>query len=163
VINSHRLEPDWARVIDPNVPLTLKPINPAGNITAYRGNAYLHSENTGSVMSATQELTKATPKQIQSVRDQIVRRFHPERIILFGSYAYGDPSPDSDVDLLVIMRFEGSSREQTARIRTHIDTPIALDLIVRTPDQISQRLAMGDFFMEEITKQGKVLYEAHHA
>lgn len=114
-------------------------------------------------MSATQELTKATPKQIQSVRDQIVRGFQPEKIILFGSYAYGDPSPDSDVDLLVIMRFDGSSREQTARIRTQIDTPIALDLIVRTPDQISQRLAMGDFFMEEITKQGKVLYEAHHA
>jgi uncharacterized protein len=114
-------------------------------------------------MSATQELTKATPKQIQSVCDQIVRWFHPERIILFGSYAYGDPSLDSDVDLLVVMQFEGSSREQATKIRSRIDTPVALDLIVRTPDQIFQRLAMGDFFMGEITTQGKVLYEAHHA
>lgn len=123
----------------------------------------MHSAETGSVMSATQELTKTTPKQIQSVCDQIVRWFRPERIILFGSYAYGDPSPDSDVDLLVVMRFEGSSREQATKIRSSIATPVALDLIVRTPDQISERLAMGDFFMAEITTHGKVLYEAHHA
>ncbi|MEK6407444.1 MAG: nucleotidyltransferase domain-containing protein [Acidobacteriota bacterium] len=114
-------------------------------------------------MSATEELTKATAEQIQRLCDEIVRCFHPERIILFGSYAYGDPSPDSDVDLLVVMPFEGSSREQAARIRSLIDTPLALDLLVRSPNQISERLAMDDFFISEITKQGKVLYEAHHA
>jgi predicted nucleotidyltransferase len=114
-------------------------------------------------MSATQELTRATPKQIQGVCDQIVRWFHPERIILFGSYAYGNPSPDSDVDLLVVMQYEGSSREQAAKIRSLIDTPVALDLLVRTPEQISERLAMGDFFLSDITTQGKVIYEAHHA
>lgn len=114
-------------------------------------------------MRASQELTKATPEQIQNLCDEIIGLFHPERVILFGSYAYGDPSPDSDVDVLVVMRFEGSSREQATRIRSRIDTPIALDLIVRTPEQISERLAMGDFFISEITTQGKVLYEAHHA
>ena len=113
-------------------------------------------------MSAIQELTKATPEEIQGLCDEIVGLFHPERVILFGSYAYGDPSPDSDVDVLVVMRFEGSSREQAAKLRGHIDTPVALDLIVRTPEQISGRLAMGDFFISEITTQGKVLYEAHY-
>src|SRR4030095_13236840 len=114
-------------------------------------------------MSAIQQLTKATPKQIQNLCDQIVRCFRPERIILFGSYAYGDPSPDSDVDLLVVMQYDGSSREQAARIRSILDTPVALDLLVRTPEQISERLAMGDFFLNDITTQGKVIYEAHHA
>lgn len=114
-------------------------------------------------MSAIPELTRATPKQIQNLCDQTVRWFRPERIILFGSYAYGDPSPDSDVDLLVVMQYEGSSREQAAKIRSLIDTPVALDLLVRTLKQISERLAMGDFFLNDITTQGKVIYEAHHA
>ena len=117
----------------------------------------------GSDMSATQQLTKTTPEQIQHLCDEIVRGFRPERVILFGSYAYGNPSPESDVDLLVVMPFQGSSREQAVRIRSSVDTPIAFDLIVRTPQQISERLAMGDFFLEEITKQGKVIYEAPHA
>lgn len=141
-------------------PLRLKLANPAGNITAYRGSASRFAKDHPA-MSATEELTKATAEQIQRLCDEIVRWFHPERIILFGSYAYGDPSPDSDVDLLVVMPFEGSSREQAARIRSRIDTPVALDLLVRTPNQISERLAMDDFFISEITKQGKVLYEAH--
>ena len=89
-------------------------------ISLFTEAAHLACAGTGSVMSATQELTKATPKQIQSVCDQIVRWFHPERIILFGSYAYGDPSLDSDVDLLVVMQFEGSSREQATKIRSRI-------------------------------------------
>jgi predicted nucleotidyltransferase len=124
--------------------------------------ALLHCRD-GSDMSATQQLTKTTPEQIQHLCDEIVRGFHPERVILFGSYAYGNPSPESDVDLLVVMPFQGSSREQAVRIRSSIDTPIAFDLIVRTPQQISERLAMGDFFFEEITEQGKAIYEAHHA
>lgn len=114
-------------------------------------------------MNAGQVQSKATSEQIQRVCDEIVRGFHPERIVLFGSYACGDPTPESDVDILVVMSFEGSSREQAAKIRTVIDTTVALDLLVRTPEQISERLAMGDFFIYEITTQGKVLYEAHLA
>ena len=113
-------------------------------------------------MSATGEPRVSTAKQIARLCEQIVRGFYPQRVILFGSYAYGQPSPDSDVDLLVVMQFEGSSREQAAKIRSRIDTPVALDLLVRTPEQVSERLAMGDFFMHEIIEQGKVLYEADH-
>jgi predicted nucleotidyltransferase len=114
------------------------------------------------VMSAVEELDISTAEQITQLCEQIVRAFHPQKVILFGSYAYGQPSLDSDVDLLVVMSFEGSSREQAAKIRSRIDTPVALDLLVRTPGQISERLAMGDFFMREIIEQGKVLYEANH-
>lgn len=112
-------------------------------------------------MRATEEL-KVSEAQIAQLCEQIVREFRPQKVILFGSYAYGQPSPDSDVDLLVVLPFDGSSREQAAKIRGQIDTPIALDLLVRTPEQISERLAMDDFFVREITEHGKVLYEADH-
>ena len=113
-------------------------------------------------MSTTEELQTSTAEQIAQLCEQIVHEFHPQKVILFGSYAYGQPSPDSDVDLLVVMPFEGSSREQAAKIRSHIETSVALDLLVRTPEQLSERLAMDDFFVREITEQGKVLYEANH-
>jgi uncharacterized protein len=113
-------------------------------------------------MSAIEELHVSMVEQIAQLCEQIVREFRPQKIILFGSYAYGQPSPDSDVDLLVVMPFPGSSREQAAKIRSRIDTPVALDLLVRTPEQIAGRLAMGDFFMREIVEQGKGLYEANH-
>ncbi len=114
-------------------------------------------------MSAIEQLNLNIMEQIHQLCDQIVREFHPRKIILFGSYAYGQPTEDSDVDILVIMSFNGSSRDQAVKIRTRIDTPVAMDLLVRTPEQISERLAMDDFFIREIIEQGKVLYEANHA
>jgi predicted nucleotidyltransferase len=114
-------------------------------------------------MSATEQLTATAAEQIRELCDQIVREFHPQKLILFGSYAYGQPSIDSDVDLLIIMPFVGSSREQAVKIRSRIDTPVALDLLVRTPEQIAERLEMGDFFIREITEQGRVLYESNHS
>ena len=101
--------------------------------------------------------------EIKNLCEQISRDFRPERIILFGSHASGSPTPNSDVDLLVVMSFEGSPRQQAVKIRSRIDTSIPLDLLVRTPEQLSERLAMGDFFVREITESGKVLYEADHA
>jgi predicted nucleotidyltransferase len=101
-------------------------------------------------------------REIRDLCDQITREFNPEKIILFGSHAHGTPQWDSDVDPLVIMPFRGRPASQATRIRSRIDTPVALDLLVRTPEQISKRLAMGDFFIAEIMERGKVLYEAHH-
>jgi uncharacterized protein len=102
-------------------------------------------------------------KYIEDLREQIVRVANPEKIILFGSYAYGEPNEDSDVDLLVVMPFEGSPQRQAFRISLQISAPMALDLLVRTPEHIAERIEMGDFFMQEITSQGKVIYEADHA
>jgi predicted nucleotidyltransferase len=101
-------------------------------------------------------------EQIRNLCDSIVSEFHPEKIILFGSHAYGNPSWDSDVDLLVIMPFKGRPARQAIRIRSRVDTPFALDMLVRTPEQIVERLLMGDFFIREIVERGKVLYEANH-
>lgn len=101
--------------------------------------------------------------KIQAFSQQIAERFQPERIILFGSYAYGQPTEDSDVDLLVILPFEELPVQKAIAIRQQLKAPFPLDLMARTPQQIQQRLEMGDFFIQDIMKNGRVLYEAHHA
>lgn len=101
-----------------------------------------------------------TKEILGEIVSRIVTALHPEKIILFGSYVYGRPSPDSDVDLLVIM--ESSSRpvdrylavSQLIRPR-----PFPLDIVVRTPGEIDQALKNGDSFSKEIISLGKVLYE----
>jgi predicted nucleotidyltransferase len=107
-------------------------------------------------------LSRSTSREIRHLCEQIAREFNPEKIILFGSQANGTPDWDSDVDLLVVMPFKGRPARQATRIRNRIDTSVALDLLVRTPDQISERIAMGDLFISGIMERGKVLYEAHH-
>jgi predicted nucleotidyltransferase len=90
---------------------------------------------------------------------QIAERFQPEKIILFGSYAYGTPHAESDVDLLVIMPAYDAVN-QAIRICLALDHPFSLDLIVRTPRQIERGLKDDNWFLREVMSQGKVLYEA---
>ena len=96
---------------------------------------------------------------IKNFANKIVTRFNPEKIILFGSYAAEDPSTGSDVDLLVIMNFEGRPLQKAFEIRKSIKRSFPLDLLVRRPDDIAYRLSQGDFFINEIIQKGKVLYE----
>jgi predicted nucleotidyltransferase len=93
---------------------------------------------------------------------QIAERFHPERIILFGSYAYGTPNPDSDVDLLVIMPTRNQVW-QAIQIDEALERGFPLDLLVRTPKTLAKRLRWGDWFLREIVTRGKVLYEKSNA
>lgn len=99
-------------------------------------------------------------QEIRRVCAQIARLFQPERIVLFGSYAYGKPTADSDVDLLIVMPFEGKGFRKAAEILSRIDADFPLDLLVRTPKEISRRLTGGDFFLREITEKGELLYAA---
>ena len=89
---------------------------------------------------------------------QIVHRFHPQQIILFGSYAYGQPRQESDVDLLVVMDTPLPETEQAVRICQAIKYHFGLDLIVRTPATMARRLALGDPFLREVVSKGKILY-----
>ncbi len=99
-------------------------------------------------------------QKIYEWRDRIVKHFQPIKILLFGSYAYGQPTEDSDVDMLVIMPFEGRGAHKSAEIATVTHPRFAVDLLVRTPEQVKTRLDLGDFFIREIVENGKVLYEA---
>jgi predicted nucleotidyltransferase len=96
---------------------------------------------------------------IRKFARDVAERFQPERIILFGSHAYGSPHRDSDVDILVVMPAR-NQLDQAVRISTAIDPPFPLDIIVRTPETMRWRLAEGDSFLQEIVTQGEVLYEA---
>ena len=98
---------------------------------------------------------------IEEFSQRIGREFGAERVILFGSYARGTVTDDSDVDLLVIGRFEGRSVDQSVKIRMKLRPQFPVDLIVRTPEKVRQRIEMGDGFMQEILQEGKVLYEAN--
>jgi predicted nucleotidyltransferase len=89
----------------------------------------------------------------------IAERFHPVKIIMFGSYAYGTPHAESDVDLLVIMPAYDVVN-QAIRICCAFKYPFSLDLIVRTPKQIERGLKQDNWFLREIVEKGKVLYEA---
>ncbi len=97
---------------------------------------------------------------IRDVCRRIAEEFKPEKIILFGSYAYGKPTPDSDVDLLVVMPFEGGYFHQAQKITERLNLALPMDLLVRTPEQVQYRLEIGDSFMREIIERGKVMYEA---
>lgn len=102
------------------------------------------------------------PSSILELSDHIVREFQPEQIILFGSYAYGTPTSDSDVDLLVVFPFEGTSFRKSLEILNKVNPKFPVDLIARTLEQIQQRLIWNDFFLCEIVEKGKALYKAAH-
>ncbi len=101
--------------------------------------------------------------RIVELAERIAQEFQPERIILFGSYAYGTPTEDSDVDLLVILPFEGNHTHKAIEIRSRVDAPFPMDLLARTPEVVQWRIEQGDFFLREITQKGKVLYESSHS
>jgi predicted nucleotidyltransferase len=88
---------------------------------------------------------------------QIVERFAPERIILFGSHAYGRPGRDSDVDVLVVMP-AANEISQSIRLTLALEPSFPLDLIVRTPEHLRRGLRDGDSFLREIVTKGKLLY-----
>lgn len=102
-------------------------------------------------------------RDIRRVCSQIAREFQPQRIILFGSYAYGQPTPDSDVDLLIVMPFEGRATEQAVKISSRLDHRFPIDLLVRTPQEIRERLGWNDVVLREIATKGEVLYESGDA
>ena len=96
---------------------------------------------------------------IEDVVCQIAEQFRPQRIVLFGSYAYGHPRPNSDVDLLVVLDTSLREAEQAVRICQAIDYHFGLDLIVRTPATLERRLTLGDPFLREVIDRGRVMYE----
>jgi predicted nucleotidyltransferase len=108
------------------------------------------------------KMEKISQRTISSFARRVARQFNPQKIILFGSYAYGKPTADSDVDMLVIMPFKGKGAQKATEILLATDPHFPIDLLVRTPEQIRTRIQLGDFFIREITQKGKVLYEATH-
>jgi predicted nucleotidyltransferase len=100
---------------------------------------------------------------IRKLCKRIAEAYHPEKIILFGSHAYGEPTPESDVDLMIVMDYEGRPVEQMLKIQRELDIVTPVDLLVRTPKEMDERLQDGDMFIVDILRRGKVMYESEHA
>ena len=99
-----------------------------------------------------------TEADIQAIADTIVRNFNPDRIVLFGSHARGDAGPDSDVDLLVVLPFEGSPIPVAAKIRVALPHTIPFDVLARTREQVEERTKVGDPFFCEVATTGRILF-----
>lgn len=89
----------------------------------------------------------------------LTREFAPKRVVLFGSYAKGHPTVDSDVDLLVVMDHSGDAVDQALQIRRRIPRAFPLDLLVQSHAEMQRRLARKDMFFVSIMRAGRVLYE----
>ncbi len=98
--------------------------------------------------------------RLPEVIKRLAESLNPHKIVLFGSYAYGRPTPDSDVDLLIIMDTSADSTERYLAVSRVIrPRPFPVDILVKTPDEIRDALARNDFFIDEIITRGIVLYE----
>ena len=118
--------------------------------------------------SRTKYATPAAPRppdpiiatELPRAVERIAAALHPEKIILFGSHAYGTPTYDSDVDLLVIWDTDASWQDRHLAVARLLRPRVfSVDLLVRTPGEIKTSLEKGDFFLREIISQGRMLYE----
>ena len=100
-----------------------------------------------------------TPGLLREIAQKVVRAFRPKNIILFGSYAYGKPTSDSDLDLLIVMESRDRPAERIRKVSDLFDPrPLPMDFIVLTPDEIRHRLSGFDPFLEEVLEKGQTLY-----
>ncbi|QQS47810.1 MAG: nucleotidyltransferase domain-containing protein [Acidobacteriota bacterium] len=120
------------------------------------------SNNASSQWYDSREDSQQREEYIRRLCDRIADRFHPDKIILFGSQAWGEPSTESDIDILVVMTYEGRHTSQAIRIVNELNTLAPIDLIVRSAEEIRARREIGDTFIRNIIDRGKVMYEADH-
>ncbi len=108
-------------------------------------------------------LQPITQELIQEVAAKIADKFQPEKIILFGSYAWGNPGPDSDIDLLVIQNTTTPWRERAGNIRTSLmDYIVPIDILVYTPKEVEHSIKVNrNLFIEDVVTNGTTLYAAH--
>jgi len=98
------------------------------------------------------ETAMVDEQTIQALCKHIVQEFNPDRIILFGSYAYGNPTQDSDVDLLVVLPFEGKNLRKSLEILNRTNSRFPIDLLARRPDDTERRYREGDLFISNDEK-----------
>ena len=98
-------------------------------------------------------------KEIKKITDQIARKYKPEKIILFGSYAWGKPARNSDVDLFIVKESDLPRRFRTTRVEKILGSvSFPVDVLVYTPKEVRERRSLGDFFVKNIFEKGRVLY-----
>ena len=102
-------------------------------------------------------------EKIQAFVDRLVAEFESERVILFGSYAWGTATEDSDVDLLVVVRDTFEDESKFRLVRTRLKPGFPMDILFRNISSVRERIELGDFFLADVVTKGKVLYDAEYA
>ena len=100
---------------------------------------------------------------INKMLQKLLDKYEPEKVVLFGSHAYGNPQPDSDIDLLIIKDTSERFIDRCLTVRRILSDPTRttpLEILVLTPQELASGLAMGDQFLEEIIERGQVLHAA---
>jgi predicted nucleotidyltransferase len=120
----------------------------------------MHADDDGSKDKQATVIPSTILTGIRNVTRQIVQQFHPQKVILFGSYAYGQPTEDSDVDLLVVLDTDESPLHVAANIAAAIEHPFPLDIVVRTPVEFTSAVHRKGVFATEVATKGITLYEA---
>ncbi|VVB97051.1 Nucleotidyltransferase domain protein [uncultured archaeon] len=101
---------------------------------------------------------------ISAIAKKIAERFNPEKIILFGSYAWGKPDRDSDLDLFIIMESGERPIKRAGSIRKVLrELYVPMDILVRTPEELQYRIEIGDPFIKKIMSDGQVIYARDRA
>ena len=98
---------------------------------------------------------------INKIVEKIKMRYQPEKVILFGSYGWGNPTKDSDIDLLIVKKTNQKHRQRMLTVRRIVSEENALvgiDILVYTPEEVTERLKIGDSFISKILKKGDILY-----
>src|SRR5438132_14191269 len=109
------------------------------------------------------KILAATKTEIDQIVSQVIEHYRPEKVILFGSYAYGHPDPDSDLDLLIIKNTSERFIDRWINVRRIVSNSkrsIPFEPIVLTPDEVEERLAIGDQFIKKIVTKGEILFAA---
>jgi len=105
---------------------------------------------------------KKITKVILDMAEKIKKEYKPEKIILFGSFAYGMPTRDSDIDMLIVKRTKKKSMDRWFTLKKLCQDPnrgIPFSPLVFTPKELEYRLSLGDDFIKEILEKGKILYK----
>ena len=113
------------------------------------------------ILKIMANINKKMQKLIDEIVDKIVQEYNPKKIILFGSYAYGKPTADSDIDLLIIKNTDKRPLDRWLEVKKILRNPqrsISISPLVYTEKEIEHRLFIKDFFLEEIFQKGKTLY-----
>ncbi len=106
-------------------------------------------------------MSKKNQEEIKKITDQIIKGYNPEKIILFGSYAYGKPRPSSDVDLLVVKKTGKRFGTRLFEVAEIINSEMGTDILVYTPKEWREGLKKKYYFFKEINNKGKLIYEKH--
>ncbi|MEK7103778.1 MAG: nucleotidyltransferase domain-containing protein [Patescibacteria group bacterium] len=103
--------------------------------------------------------TMVKQSEIQNVVKRIAERYKPEKIYLFGSFAWGEPNKDSDVDFFIVKETSERKFDRQLKVRRIISGDLPADIVVYNNQEIKERVSLGDFFVKKILNQGKLVYD----